>query len=188
MLWDYTAIPCGRHPSGRNFERGTLIGELPRYSIRSMKRILLLFSCAGVWAQSLQVLPSPISKDEYASFQLMIVAPPGKEVTALQWMLSVPRGVAIAPSEIRAGKAAEGAGKSITCALKGESKETGASSFACILAGGKNAIPNGSIAAVRCKAGAGLHSATVRVHDILGVSADLKQVNIADAEGTIRWQ
>jgi hypothetical protein len=116
----------------------------------------------------------------------MIVSPPLRQPVALQWRISVPAGVGLEPNDIKIGDAAEAAGKTITCAKLGETtKKDEQSMVVCILAGGKKAIADGPLASVRITLPSGLHSARVLVHEVIGVSPDLKRVDIQETEGTV---
>jgi hypothetical protein len=152
-----------------------------------MRLLVILVASAGMWAQSLQILPFPPGGRGIASFQIMLISPAGKEPVALQWKLWVPDGVTVAVSDIIAGSDAEAAQKSITCSAARDGKGAGkGSSYGCVLAGGQKPIQTGSVAIVKCSFRPGLHEATVRVQNILGVSADLKRIDLEDVEGTLR--
>lgn len=96
--------------------------------------------------KSLQVPPSKTDLKTPGTLSINIDSPEGKEPVALQWEISVPPAVAITTADIKVGKAAEAAGKSLTCAMK--TKTQRASRYACILVGGQGPIKNGPIAEV----------------------------------------
>ena len=146
-----------------------------------MKVFSVFLICAPIWAQVLQILPSPPSGSQSGSFRVMLVAPAQDGMAALQWRISVPQGVSIAGG-IEAGDAARQAGKSVTCAAPGG--KAGADVI-CVAAGGRQAIPNGTMAVVRFTAGADVGIVTVRLSEILGATPDAKAVKFPNAEASI---
>ncbi len=104
---------------------------------------------------------------------------------ALQWELSVPPVIAIDTADIKISKAAQAAGKSLTCARKAAVQRR--SRYACILAGGQAPIPQGPIAEVQYHVEWETNGTPIRVtfEKILGVSVDLKRIEIADVSATI---
>ncbi len=153
-----------------------------------MKFVCFLALCSGVWAQSLQILPSPPSQNRSGSgsFQIMLASPAGKQPVALQWNIRVPDGVTVPAADIVAGTVAESSQKSVKCVEnRKDNKGAAGSTYACILAGGQKDIPDGPLAIVKCDFRPGLHSATVRIENVIAVSADSKHVKIEDAEGTV---
>jgi len=149
-----------------------------------MRAILLIIFSAPLTAQSLLVLPSPPAREE-SSFRIIFASSEDKPLVALQWDLLLPDGVSL--QAIKSGEAAESAHKSVTCSKipSEDQKETTSQRHRCILAGGQLPLPDGPLAAVTCKLRPGLREATVRLKKIVGVSRDVKPIDIEDAEGTI---
>ena len=156
----------------------------------SLRRFLTAASilAAIVRGQSLRVEPSATDRKSPGVLSLILEAPPGKAPVAMQWEIAVPPAIAVATGDISVGKAAETAKKSLNCATKGGT--AGGVRYACILAGGQDPIPVGPVATVRYRAQADVQGAPVRVviENILGVSADLKRIEISNAIAIIRIQ
>jgi hypothetical protein len=150
-----------------------------------MRFVLALLAVTGAWGQSLEVTPSAVDRGSANIFRILLKSAAGKELAALQWELMVPVQITIEVSGIVTGDAAEGAGKSLTCAAK-RSDEPGRI-FACILAGGLKTMPAGAIAIVRYAAAenASPGSALVRVEKAVGISADLKKIAVSSGDGVI---
>lgn len=143
--------------------------------------VCILVLSALLTAQTLRVPPSRTDRKTPALFTVLIDSAPGKPVVALQWEISVPPAVAIGKDDIAIGKAAESAGKLLTCAAKASKQSSkGEVRYACILAGGQNAILSGPIAVVHYRGQTDVHGAPIRVaiENVLGVSADLKRIEI----------
>ena len=150
-----------------------------------MRFVLALLAMTGAWGQSLEVTASAVDRGSANIFRILLKSAAGKEPTALQWELAVPAQITIEVSGMVTGDAAEGAGKSLTCAAK---KSEGAGRiFACVLAGGLKAIPEGAIAIVRYQAAekAPPGKITVRLENAVGVSADLKKIVVSSGTGVI---
>lgn len=150
--------------------------------------VSLLFLAPLLSAQSLRVPPSRAGRNTPGQFTLLIDSVQGKPVVALQWEISVPPAIAIGKEDVTIGKAAESAGKLLTCAPK-SNKATPKREvrYACILAGGQNAIMSGPIAVVHYRAQADVQGAPIRVavENVLGVSADLKRVEMSNVDAII---
>jgi hypothetical protein len=147
---------------------------------------LFLLGSAGLEAQSMNIPPSSAKPGTSGSLLLVINSPAGKAPLALQWKFTFPAGVTVDPKDVVAGGAAESPGKSLTCnASKKPAKS--AQTFSCILAGGQEPIPNGTVCIVRYRVAnsAKWGSGDVNVDDILAVGADLKKVPIANVQGHI---
>ena len=142
---------------------------------------LLLGIAAAAGAQSLEVLPSAVSRGGSSTILIRVISPAGKEPAALQWNLRFPAGVSAVPGEIAAGSAAVSAQKTITCSANPEVTCT------CILAGGEKPIRNGTIAVIPYKISTGTRKGTIRVsvQKALGVTADSRPIPIPDTEGPI---
>jgi hypothetical protein len=149
-----------------------------------MKVLILLFGLTQIQAQSLQILPAPPSGTMEGSFQIMIVSPAGKSLSAIQWRISISGDLTVSGERITAGSAAETVQKVITCAaVKGQDNPR--SGYVCILVGGTQPIPNGPVAVVRFTARASTPDVTIRVSDILGATPKGTAVRIADVEATM---
>jgi hypothetical protein len=145
---------------------------------------MVLLGCVQVSAQSLQILPAPPgSADGSGSFHIMMVAPDGKAPAALEWSLSPIEGVRIGNTEIKAAAAVIQLQKTLTCAPPPE--KTTATAYVCIIAGGREPIPNGPIAAVRFTAAEGTGAVTIHLHGILGATPDAQPVSFTPLEATL---
>jgi hypothetical protein len=151
-----------------------------------MRLIFMAFTSATLWAQSVQMPPSKATEGGFGALLIALKSPAGKETVALQWKLAVPAEVIIEPDDILAGSAAESAEKAITCAVTEKNAASG-SRYSCVLAGGRKPLQDGPVAVIRYKirdkARTGV--VTVRMENILGVSANLKKIELANVEGTI---
>lgn len=143
-------------------------------------------SAALVAGQSLHVAPSETNIKTPGSFSVIIDSPQGKAPVALQWEFSIPPAIEVKIADITIGKAAEAAKKSVTCAAKAPGE--GVTRYACILAGGQDALGNGPIIVVRYRSKADVQGAPIRVaiENVLGVSADLKRIAIPSANAIIK--
>lgn len=149
----------------------------------------LIVVAALLDGQSLRVPPSGADAKMQGQFSILFDSPPERALVALQWELSAPPALAIEKADILIGKAAESSGKSLTCAIKpGKPSSPGSSRYACILAGGKDVLGQGPIAVVRYRGQADVGGAPVRVtlENILGVSADLKRIDIPKVDAIIK--
>jgi hypothetical protein len=143
---------------------------------------------AGLYAQSLSIPASTVKRGASASLLLTLDSPAGKSPVALQWKFIFPENVIVDRADIVAGSAAESAQKSLTCAgQKGVKQPPKEATYACILAGGQQLIPKGTIAVVRYRVALDVLQvpAKVRVEDIMGVTADLEKIEIPNALGAI---
>lgn len=123
------------------------------------------------------------------SLLITFVSPPGREPVALQWKIALGINVIVATGDLLAGEAGETAGKALVCAPPKESEQK-SPVFTCILAGGKKAIPNGTVILVkyRVKAEAARGPSKVRVWDGLAVFQEanqLRKIPLSPVEGTI---
>src|ERR1700691_167344 len=100
--------------------------------------ISISISAAIVFGQSLHVPPSRTDLNTPGVFSVALDSPPSKAPVALQWEISDPPAIAIGTSDITIGKAAESAGKSLTCAPRtAKPPLQRRTAYACILAGGQ---------------------------------------------------
>jgi hypothetical protein len=151
-----------------------------------MRLALFVLASAPLWAQSLHITPSVTSRGTAWSFLVKLSSPEGKEPVSLQWELATPADVKVDAANIVAGSTAETAQKSITCAMV-KNRGGEAQRFACILAGGKKIIADGTIAVVRylIPEWAQSGTVTVRVEHALGVTAELAKIELSSADGKI---
>ena len=150
--------------------------------------IFVLPSAVTLFSQSLLVPPSRTDLKTPGVFSVTIDSPPGKAPVALQWEFSIPPVIVIGLPDITIGKAAESAGKFLTCANRPNKPAIQRRiRVACILAGGKDPIPNGPIAVVQYHAQWDVEGAQIRVavENILGVSVDLKAIPIPNVDEII---
>jgi len=157
----------------------------------SLPRLVASLSVAAILldGQSLRVPPSSADSKMKGQFSILLDAPPGKAPVALQWELSVPPAMAIEKTDILIGKAAESPGKSLVCAVKpGKPLSPGGSRYACILAGGKDVLGPGPIAIIHYRGQADVGGAPIRVgiENIVGVSADLKRIDIPKVDAIVQ--
>ena len=119
---------------------------------------------------------------------LTLQSPPGKAPVALQWEFTFPQSVVVDLADIVAGSAAESVEKSLTCrAVEKASNAAKRSVYGCILAGGKKPIPNGPIATVHYRVPLEIRhiAEKVRVGKAVGVTADLKRIEIQGLDAAI---
>ena len=136
--------------------------------------------------QSLHVPPSETDRAKPGSFSVILESPPGRAPVAMQWEFVIPPAIDVKTEDIRIGKAAESAKKTLTCAKKPGSEA--AVRYICILAGGQGPIGQGAIAVVQYRAQADVQGAPIRVgiENVLGVSADLQRIPISNAIALLR--
>ena len=144
----------------------------------------LLVLAMQLGAQSLQILPSPPLRDGRGTFRIMIVSPPENPVLALQWRVAVAKGADIAADGIEPSPAATAAGKEVTC-REVEKEGRDGSAYVCILAGGRQIIPDGPVAVIRLLARDGDSSVTVRLSGIKAVTIETKAKIIPDIEAAV---
>jgi hypothetical protein len=145
--------------------------------------------CAAALGQTLKAPVSEAKVQEPQVFAVQLESPQGKAPTALQWELAIPPVLEVAPADITAGKAAESAGKSVSCAAKpGKTSTAEPLRFACILAGGVKPIDNGVVASVRYRVRTATDGAPIRVgiENILAVFLDLREFKLPNIDAVIR--
>jgi hypothetical protein len=150
--------------------------------------ISVLIFAVTLCGQSLLVPPSRTDLKTPGVFSVTIDSPPGKAPVALQWEFSIPPVIVISVADITVGKAAESARKSLTCATRPNKPAIQRRMrVACILAGGKDPIPNGAIAVIQYHAQWDVKGAQIRVavENILGASVDLKSIPIPNVDEII---
>ena len=148
--------------------------------------ILLLIFTAGAFAQSLSISKTTAQPGGAGSFLLTLDTPTTPAPVALQWKFIFPKEILVGIGDIVAGSAAESAQKVLTCSPLSEPKVTG---FACVLAGGKQPLRRGPLATVRYHVSPNVTQAgKIRVEKIIAVTADMKQLEMPGAEGTVILQ
>jgi len=149
---------------------------------------VLVLAFTGLWAQSLSIPPSTVTRGASGSLLLMLESPQGKAPAALQWEFTFPPNVVVDLADIAAGSSAESAQKALTCRSVEKTKDAGQGSvYGCILAGGQKPIPNGPVAAVRYRVPLEIRQIAekVRVGKAIGATADLKRVEFEGAQAVI---
>jgi hypothetical protein len=152
-----------------------------------IRGFIFVLASAGAWAQAFLIPPSMVTRGGSGSLLLTLESPEGKAPLAMQWEFTFPPKVAVDVADIVAGSAAESAQKTLTCRSL-RTKDGGQGSiYGCILAGGQKALPNGPIAVVRYRVPPEVRQITekVRVGRALGVTADLKSVELPSTQATI---
>ena len=149
--------------------------------------IILVLASTGLWAQSLSVAPSTVTRGASGSLLLTLDSPKGKAPAALQWEFTFPAGTVVDLADIVAGSAAESAQKALTCRSIEKKDASRSSAYACILAGGQKPIPNGPVAAVRYRVPLDIRQITekVRVDKAIGATTDLKRVDLESVQTVI---
>ena len=150
--------------------------------------VVFVLASAGLWAQSLSIPPSTVTRGASGSLLLTLESPQGKAPLALQWEFTFPPNVMVDPADIAAGSAAESAQKALTCRAVERTKDAGQGSvYGCILAGGQKPIPNGPVAAVRYRVPLEIRQIAekVRVEKAIGATADLKKVELEGTQAVI---
>jgi hypothetical protein len=152
-----------------------------------IRGFILILASAGAWAQSLLIPPSMVTRGGSGSLLLTLESPAGKAPLALQWEFAFPPNVVVDAEDIVAGSAAESAQKALICRpLKTKGGGQGLL-YSCILAGGQRPVPNGPVAVVRYRIAAEIRQIAekVGVAKALGVTADLKSVELASTQAAI---
>lgn len=144
-------------------------------------------STAWLCAQSLAVLPSETGPNKTGTFSVLLDTAADRAPLALQWDLSVPPVIAVRTEDITIGKAAQAAGKSLTCALNHSKKTSRKIRYTCILAGGREPLRVGPVAEVQYRAqwdpkGA---PAQVEIENVLGVTGRLERIPMANVDVAI---
>jgi hypothetical protein len=148
---------------------------------------IFVLASAGAWAQAFLIPPSIVTRGGSGALLLTLESPVGKAPLALQWEFTFPPNVAVDLTDIVAGSAAESAQKTLTCRpLKTKDSAQG-SIYGCVLAGGQKPLPNGPIALVRYQVPPEIRQIAekVLVGKAIGVTADLKRVELASTQAAI---
>ncbi len=154
-----------------------------------MKLLATLVFCSPLCAQTLQIVPSTAPHGGKGSLLITLSAPAGKAPVALQWKLTLSAELTATAEDILPGNAASAAEKSVVCAPAAPHGQ-GASTYACLLSGGRKPVANGTIFLVKyaVKDKASPQTVTVRLTDGMAVLEEANQLQntaIAPAEGTI---
>src|SRR5262245_35018489 len=150
--------------------------------------VVLLLAFTSLRAQILLLPPSVVTHGASATLLLTLQSPPGKAPSALQWEVTFPEEVAVDLEDIIAGSAAQSGEKLLTCRAFEKTKDAAPGSvYGCILAGGEKPIPNGPVAIVRYRVPAEIRriAGKVRVGKAIGVTANLKKIEIEDVQAAI---
>src|SRR5450759_5843021 len=87
--------------------------------------VVFVLASAGLWAQSLSIPPSTVTRGASGSLLLRLESPQGKAPLALQWEFTFPPNVVVDLAAIVAGSAAESAKKAHTCQAAERHKDAG---------------------------------------------------------------
>jgi hypothetical protein len=138
---------------------------------------LIVFWAAGLNAQTCLVLSPPaIHADGTASLNLSLYSVRGLVPAAVQWTFELPSS-SISSLSIEDAPALTSAGKTAICA-----EDTG--TYNCVAVGAnRNGIPNGIIARLTAVLLPGATTATVRIRNALGVSADGYLIQVSSMMG-----
>jgi hypothetical protein len=156
--------------------------------VNRARGVVLSLTYGCLHAQSLLLPPSMVTHGTSGSLLLSLQSPSGKAPVALQWEFTFPSNVVVDLADIVAGSAAESAEKSLTCRAVEQKNGAGQGSlYGCILAGGQKPIPNGPVATVRYRVPSETRQIAekIRVGKVIGVSADLKRIEIQDLQAAI---
>ena len=148
----------------------------------------ILISTVAVFGQSLSIPPCGTDLKMPGTFFVTLASPSGKAPVALQWEFWVPPVIAMNPTDISIGSAAESSGKTLTCATKThDPARRRGMRCTCILAGGDAPIQNGPIVVVQYRVQWDPKGAQVRVaaDNVLGVSPSVQPIPIANVDGVI---
>jgi hypothetical protein len=143
---------------------------------------------SALFAQTLQLssASAAASRGARVVIEISLKSPQGKGPAALQWEATIPTTeLSLIDKEIAIGPAAQQAGKSVSCAVKGRTDKTLTS--VCILAGGQQQIQNGVIATLMLKVPqeAPVGPARIRVERAIAVSKDVTEVPIKPTETVV---
>jgi hypothetical protein len=154
----------------------------PLWRAKIVRFLTLWTATVPLSAQLLRVHAEPGAGGKDGAITVELEAAPGKQLTALQWELSVPNAIRIDSEHPEATDAARSAGKSIACRIQVNLRGGNVQFCRCILFGGVHSIPNGSItslkyaAAFKTKPG----SYDIAVKNVLAVGADAKSWPLKD--------
>jgi hypothetical protein len=168
-----------RDEAKENILRDGRICRIPWPAVTAM---LALALPAG--AQQLRLSRAVGDPGGSVTLTLSIRSPSGQQPAGLQWTVSVPDERLKMPDDFAAISAtAKGAGKSVHCALAGEPASARAAT--CILAGGREPLPDGPVATLRFNIAAAARPGEValRIREASAVSADSKLKRLPESAG-----
>jgi hypothetical protein len=146
----------------------------------------LLLLAVAVYGQALKLSPVSASAGSEAPITLTLTSTPGKEPVSLQWEISYssPQ-LGIQDGDLVIGAAAKNAGKALTC--RGRPQDAGTYVYRCVLVGGPERLSNGSVAVLsfRVRATARPGPTTVRLSNVVGVSAEGKPITIDSSQADV---
>jgi hypothetical protein len=157
----------------------------PRFLFSSLS-LLASITVSPLVAQTLQLSSASASPGTGVVIEISLKSPQGKEPAALQWEATIPSSqLNLVDKQITAGPAAQEAGKSVACALKGRTDQTVTS--VCILAGGQREIRDGVVATLILKVPqeAPIGPAWIRLERAIAVSAGATEVPIESVKSKI---
>jgi len=153
---------------------------------RARHTAVFFLSCAALWGQSVSITTMSAPDGSSGSILLKLDAPAGKTPVALQWDFVFPASIAVDPSDLIAGSAAEAAEKTLTCAAGAGKQAGGETLYRCILYGGQKPIFGGVIVTVHYRArNKPKNSDKVKAQNVLGTALDIKPIPIAGAEAPL---
>ena len=137
----------------------------------------------------LRLSTASAARGEQVAIEVSLESPAGKEPLGVQWETKLPSAqVGLVDDKVLIGSAAQQAGKALSCVLK--QKNAADYILRCILVGGQQPIPNGTLALLRLRISpkAQTGPARIRLEQGLAVSKDLKNLPLGPVETTVRIQ
>jgi hypothetical protein len=137
-------------------------------------------------AQQLRLSQSAGKPGGTAEMTLSIRSPAGQQPAGLQWTISVPGArLKIGDEFASLSAAAKNAGKAVHCAVGGAANS--ALTARCILAGGREPLPDGPAVTFRftVAADAKRGNVEVRIREVSAVSADSKLKRLPQSTGRV---
>ena len=134
--------------------------------------------------QTLQLTSGAASPGGSVEIRVFLKSPRGRGPAAVQWEARIPS-AQLSLRDVAIGAAAQQAGKSIRCAVKGKTVDTQTS--VCILAGGVQQIQDGPIALLRLSVSpqSPLGPARIRVERAITVAKDLTEIPMKPVEAVV---
>ena len=145
----------------------------------------LLLAGIGALGQTLRMTPVSGAPGESIAVRILLDAPPEQSPATLQWEVVFPAQILEVSTPVAdAGAAAQSSGKFLTCVERNSYTQV------CILTGGKKPIANGAIATVHWKIRASAKAGTtsIKVTKAQGVTTDLRQLDVKDANTVVTIQ
>lgn len=141
-----------------------------------------VFTAICTFGQSLQITSVAGKPGDSVAVRIILDSQPEKSPATLQWEFVFPAQLLeFDQPAVERGTAAQSSGKSLTCAERNSYTQV------CILTGGQRPIANGVIATAHLKIRANAKAGTtsIKVGKVQGVTSDLKQFDIKDAEAIV---